>query len=131
MDSMVPNEGSTQGFVADGGGDPNFYACSNQAAGTIPVYRGQLSKGTDDKLNGLHMTALDSVDFTKNQFTMENYANPVFYAYKSSVVGSTPIYRRGNATNSDRILTKYATEGDPEYTTENGGPIFHAFTGPT
>ncbi len=114
--------------MADFGGKPNFYACSNPAPGTVPVYRGLLTTGTDLTLEGLHMNALDINDFPSNNFLMEAAGKPFFYAYLSPVAGTTPVYRRGNPTNSDRILTKEVTEGDPWYFTEKSGALFHAFT---
>lgn len=130
MDSMVATEGSP-GFGADWGGTPNFYACSNKATGTVPVYRGALASGTGGKLTNLHMSALDSSELTNNQFALDYGGAPMYYVYNSAAPGTTPVYRRWNAVNFDRILTKTSTEGDPDYATEKGGPFFYAFSSPS
>ena len=107
LETINPINGS--GYTTEA---PLGNICSNQAPGSVPLYR----KVSDN----YHLTTLD-----------QNEANSIFklestlgYVYTTQIPGTIPFYRR--VKGNDHFLTTDMNEG-AGYTTDFNTPMFYAF----
>jgi len=93
---------------------PLYNVCSNQAVGTVPVYR--VNNGRE-----YHMTTL-----TKGE---ANWATDfqMGFVYNNQIPGTKPIYRRYLHSNGDHMTSVDPNEGGASWQTDFGKPMFYAF----
>ena len=79
-----------------------FYAYNSQITNTLPVYR------FFNSANGDHFYTIsedEKKSLIDNPQWGYSYENIAFYTYNSQLIGSLPIYRFYNSTNSDHLYT--------------------------
>ena len=121
MPSTSLTEGSAVGW-APYSTTPIAYVCSNQAVGTVPLYRGDEAGNT----TGRHLTSMDPKEITNANFALDFNGTPLAYVYPSQIGSTVPVIRELNPTDIDHILTTDTTQW-PSWTPDPSSTIFYAF----
>jgi hypothetical protein len=114
MDSLSSREKEDLRYVPDG---VTFIGCSNNAEGTIPLYR------MYDAKNEKHMLST-----TKDKVGWKAEGDPAFvYAYNSDGPNRIPMYRRYSTSTGEYLTTADPEEAMHIYDIDsNGRPMFYA-----
>ena len=122
MPSLSLTEGSAEGW-APYNTTPIAYACSNQAFGTVPLYRGDEAGNT----TGRHLTSMNPKEITNANFTLDFNGKPLAYVYPSQIPSTIPVIREYNPTDIDHIITTDITQWSSPWTPDQPSTIFYAF----